>query len=457
MSRPVAPLRCFVLALVVLGSLLGVAEPTRALPEGQWYALESGETTFFGNVDRADLATLVEGAGLLREALRSTEPFLAEPPSPTLVYLFRDADAYRPYQHREGGGPAFVDGTHFGRPHAGYVTLNAASPRATRALAHELVHRRLPPSIPRWAEEGLAEVYASVSLDEGRLRVGLPDPAHAETLAGDDWLPVSDLLAVEDLGAPRYRVGRARVLFYAQSWLLAHWLWSEPDRRADFARSLAEGRPPRLPAPSILDAALRRHLEAGPPPIEIRPASSPRSPVPRTPEAMRYADALFHLGDLLLIQGGRESEATEHFRTALGIDSGHGRALGGLAVVAERAGDRPTARERYARAVDLAPDDALLRFRRGRNLLPTEPVSPLGADFDLARAELENALDLAPDERWLRDAVGWLYLVRLVALADAERFADARRVLDAYRAVVPEPERAPVVRAVAARLAAEGR
>ncbi|MEM8934361.1 MAG: hypothetical protein AAGE94_24420, partial [Acidobacteriota bacterium] len=271
--------RCPSRILLVLWLTL-IALPAHGLPEGQWYEARTEHATVYANVGRAELARFVDRAHWLRAALRSPvsrEPFLDRPPTPTHVYIFADADAYRPYQHREGGGPAFVDGTHFGRPHAGYVTLNGASPRADRALVHELVHRSLPHGIPRWAEEGLAEVYASVAPVDGRLLVGAPDPVHAEALAGD-WLPLSELLTVDDLGAPRYRVGRARTLFYAQSWLLVHYLWSDPTRRNEWLTMLRAGRPPTLPNPD----ALRRHLDAGPRPIDLGPVPPP-PPTPAPP------------------------------------------------------------------------------------------------------------------------------------------------------------------------------
>ena len=408
MIRLGPPPTALLVGLVVL-SLIGA--PADALPDGQWYRVEAAGATFYGSVDRFELTRFVEVARLLDAALEGVgPPFLDQPPAPTHLYIFRDAEAYRPYQHRDGGGPAFVDGTHFGRPHAGYVTLNAASSRAERALAHEWVHRRMRRGVPRWAEEGLAEVYASVHSANGRLWIGAPDAVHAEALEGD-WLPIRELLSVDDVGTARYRIGRARTLFYAQSWLVVHYLWSDPERRADFVAALSAGRVPTLPDAPTLNAALRRHFEAGPPAIDVGAAPA-MPPAPPRGDAMRYADVLFRLGDLLMIQGGRDDEAAEHFRTALGIDSGHGSALGGLAVLAERVGDRETARERFSRALELDPDDPLLRFRYGRSLLEPADSAHLGARFSDGRRLMREALDRAEGARWLRDAIGWVYLVR---------------------------------------------
>jgi hypothetical protein len=119
--------------------------------------------------------------------------------------------------------------------------FQAATRQLFRALSHEAFHAYLanfvyPPAeaeVPRWLNEGLAQIFETAVIEAGELRVGHADPdrlAHAQkALSHHDLVPLSDLL--------RSRPGQFVVQhasdqqtsdrYYLTSWAVAFYLTFE--------------------------------------------------------------------------------------------------------------------------------------------------------------------------------------------------------------------------------------
>ena len=158
-----------------------------------------------------------------------------------------------------------------------------------QVLFHEYVHylqyQGTPTPYPIWYQEGLAEYLSSVRSIKGGLQVGEVLLTRIPTLYADDWYHVKKLLEadiVPDRGA----------VFYGQSWLLTHMLYSSQKFRAGrsaFLNMLAKGTEPLEALRAVykmeyatLDFALREYFKArkylafkfpvGDPGFEIFPA-----------------------------------------------------------------------------------------------------------------------------------------------------------------------------------------
>ncbi len=134
-----------------------------------------------------------------------------------------------------------------------------AGPEGLRALAHEFVHASLEHTTARrpvWLEEGVAEFYSTVALEKERWVVGRPIETHVRALRQVDWLTPRELFGIGK-GSSVYNEANRVGVFYAQSWALVHFLYTQPgyrERIAEFAELLDEG----VPAEEACLRAFRR-------------------------------------------------------------------------------------------------------------------------------------------------------------------------------------------------------
>jgi len=128
-----------------------------------------------------------------------------------------------------------------------YVVLNLLEDDGWRTASNEYAHLLLNynyPPTPPWFDEGLAEYFSSLELDDTQSRIGgdpemplaprenLPGhqaPPHdlaeslTELLNGPVWLSIPDLFAMRH-DMPVSPGASRSTLFYAQSWMVVHYL-----------------------------------------------------------------------------------------------------------------------------------------------------------------------------------------------------------------------------------------
>ena len=401
-----------------------LAAPAVALPRKNdpWIQLRTQHFTFFSNASERATRKIAGDLEQLRSALAQLNPGLElTSPVPTWIYIFKDTSSFRPYQPLYQGRPRPVDGYFFPHPYGNYVAINA-DPRnnATNVVYHEYLHHILGnnyPGLPLWLNEGLAEYYSTFTVAGDEAKLGVPVLGHVAWLLDNAILPLRDLVSM-DHESPGYNEGIRQGAFYAESWALAHYLLSKPDRRertAQYLRDLFDGVPgdqafeKAFGDLAVLERDLRAYVrravfdlqrlpiaEAGAAKVEVAPLAWP--------------DVLYRLGEMLLNNGSPEqrAEAEKHFRTALEAQPKHGPATAGLGRLAEDADRTAEARTLYAQAAQLAPDDFFIQYLYGRSLLEPTP-EPGGAPR--AEAALRQAVKLRPDfaEGWGRLAQALSY------------------------------------------------
>lgn len=144
--------------------------------------------------------------------------------------------------------------------------------------AHHFMFQNFPGGYPGWFTEGFAEFFMTASVDNpDKVTVGYFNPGRLRTLNEVEWIPVEQLL----VSSPRAFEGRRlRGAFYAQSWLLTHYLFMDAERRRGldaYLAATARGTPP-LEAlqthlghtPDSLEAALKAYLRGAMAYAEIR-------------------------------------------------------------------------------------------------------------------------------------------------------------------------------------------
>ena len=134
--------------------------------------------------------------------------------------------------------------------------------------AHHFMAQNFPGGYPGWFTEGFAEFFMTASVDNpDRVTVGYFNPGRLRTLNEAQWIPVEQLL----VSTPRtFEDRRKRGAFYAQSWLLTHYMFMDAERRRGldaYLAATAQGTPPIEAlqthlghTPDSLEAALKTYL-----------------------------------------------------------------------------------------------------------------------------------------------------------------------------------------------------
>ncbi len=203
---------------------------------------DAGEKTGKEVALRFEQMRAVFGSLLMKDRLNE--------PVPLTILAFKNDKSYYQTAPLRQGQPIDVPGFFLSGEDQNFIVLNLFEPESWRAVAHDyalmLVNYNYPP-VQGWFDEGLAEYFSSIRLDDrnyeigsdpellaasresspGNLsRVNNPPKSFTELLSGEAWLALPDLLSMKhDTSADDE--GMRDTLFYAQSWMIMHYLLHE--------------------------------------------------------------------------------------------------------------------------------------------------------------------------------------------------------------------------------------
>src|ERR1700730_2027360 len=174
---------------------------------------------------------------------------LNEPVPLTIVAFKNDKDYYQSAPLRQGQ-PIDVPGFFLPGEDQNFIVLNLFEEESWRAVAHDFTHLMLNynyPPVQGWFDEGLAEYFSSIRLDNKQVEIGgdpelqsaytedllqnqrevrNPPKSLTELLSGQAWLTLPDLLTMKH-DTSSYTESTHNTLFYAQSWMVVHYLLHE--------------------------------------------------------------------------------------------------------------------------------------------------------------------------------------------------------------------------------------
>jgi hypothetical protein len=103
-----------------------------------------------------------------------------------------------------------------------------------KVLFHEHAHNFMSDNFtlnyPIWVIEGFAEYYSTMIINDKKVTIGYIDPERYKILNKYTMLPFKELITIKNY--PKKETDRFK--FYAQSWLLIHYIFSDPDRSKKF-------------------------------------------------------------------------------------------------------------------------------------------------------------------------------------------------------------------------------
>jgi tetratricopeptide (TPR) repeat protein len=312
------------------------------------------------------------------------------------------------------------------------VTMNQDADEPYEPIYHEYVHyltRRAASQLPLWLVEGLAEFYGNTRIEGNRVMVGVPSSSNIAVLRQEHPLPLRTLFAV-NASSPYYHEENKASIFYAQSWVLTHFLitrdWRENTHRTtDFITLLGKGvAAEEASARSIGDVkTLEDQLDHyigqfaftvarmnAPPGIDAKafqaePASEPES------LALR-AD--------FMARDRHYREAKEMLEQALKEDPKLAAAHEGMGDLLSQEGKTEEATKWYSQAVALNSQSCLANYFYAVSLLKGRLDDDAAAK---AEASLRADIKIAPDFAPAYSALGWLLASRHKNLQEAYAMA----------------------------------
>jgi hypothetical protein len=230
------------LAAIILAALLA---PVQALAD--WRRAESDHFVIYS--DRSE-AVLREYAVMLEDfdaLLRYRHPGLEETVTPPKldVYLIGDRGQLKriwPTAPDWTGG--FYTSSATGifavamRDAAGLSDTTIGDDFVLHEYVHHFMMQYHKASYPAWLVEGYAEYYATVDLAPKKITIGNVSAMRASSITAPAWLGMDKLLS----SRPSDLSDSDKDGFYAQSWLLTHYIMSDPGRRAKLNVYLREWR-----------------------------------------------------------------------------------------------------------------------------------------------------------------------------------------------------------------------
>ncbi len=234
------------LVLMSISLWLGMAATSSAHAKG-WVRAESAHFVIFSELGEAKTRAYIEqleAFKYLAELMLGADPKSGASSSVFTVYLLTDPQTFqviRPGLHREVAGFYLhcLEGSvayssrsiqwDTSAPDNGLMIL-------LHEYAHHLMYTRMQRFYPNWYVEGFAEYMSTTSLDRGQYRVGAANVFRLPLLRDESvrWIDFRTILDPVKLAAAAKEGNLRSQPFYAQSWLLTHYMLSDSARTRAF-------------------------------------------------------------------------------------------------------------------------------------------------------------------------------------------------------------------------------
>ncbi|MGD0470441.1 MAG: tetratricopeptide repeat protein [Terriglobales bacterium] len=270
--------------------------------------------------------------------------------------------------------------------------------------AHQLMNSNLSGSTDPWFEEGFAEFFSSIEVDNKEAHVGkIPRDTYLILQQGG-MMRVADLFRVQHNSKTYNESGDHRNTFYAESSLVVHYLFDTQQISkldAYFSAFIDQKKPVEQAiqeafgmTPEQFDKALRNYLSSGrykyysiPTPPSIVAAQFAETPV-------SVADARAVLADIDAHSPSHQERALGEFQEVLKMDPNNASALRGAGYAFLQRQDFEHAREYFRQAAERDSKDPRVHYYNA--LLMNRAGGLNAAKSEEMKKELETAIALDP-------------------------------------------------------------
>jgi tetratricopeptide (TPR) repeat protein len=410
-----------------------------------WTSVRSRNFNLVGNASERDIRQVAARMEQFREVFSKLFPGLVlASPVPTTVIVFKNDNSFKLYKPVADGKMVDAAGYFQSGRDVNYIalTIDSQSEDPFLTIFHEYVHLLVNntigrASIPPWFNEGLAEYYSTLEVENSRkVYLGKPQMTHLELLRNNNLMPLGTLLSTDYHSLERNKHDE-RGLFYAQAWVLVHYLiqGSEGRRRPHLKKFLD-----LLQKNSSVDTAFREAFQMDYTTLERQlreyvKRKSYRVDIAYFDKPLEFdstmsssrlteAEGQAYLGDLLF-HTQRNKEATVKLKEALALDPELAMAHASLGMALMEQKRLTDAKQHLKRAVGAKSANFLAHYyyafvlsREGMDA--DEVVTDYSVDTArIMRAELQKSIDLKPDFAESYHLLAFIDLVRNENLDDA--------------------------------------
>jgi tetratricopeptide (TPR) repeat protein len=418
-------------------------DDAQALAKRHWYEASTAHFNIYSCGNWQDTYRL---AGRLEQFCRAYAMLAgkdAVESPPTVVLAFPSHDAMKPFLPLYNGQPGNIAGffTRGSDENLIVLSLPGADSPDMDIIFHEYAHlllRRNDQIWPLWLKEGMAEIYSTFTTSGRYCEIARPIDRHLETLANEPLMPLDELFSVTH-DSPQYNEATRQGVFYAESWLLTHYLIAGDNgilrsRFPQFTALLKQGELPEEAftnalgvSLSAMERALHRYLARNEfDPIVLKLSGSLSAPVNVSTRAVTPVEILFRFGDEQL-RIGRLDGAQDWFTQAKQLAPLSPLSWEGLGLLASRRGDSGGAVSDLQQALHLGSDSFLAHYIYAQEKYHlTAGGSDMHAPIhgDLAgeiQGELEKSIALMPNFASAHELLGFFEMVQGDDLAAAEQ------------------------------------
>jgi tetratricopeptide (TPR) repeat protein len=453
-------IRCPLLVLAVLLELGICTAPAQSndvpLVQRRWFETRTAHFNIYSCGAPQDVYKLSARLEQFCQAYTLMAGAQAVASPPIVVMAFPDHETMKPFLPLYQGQPANLAAFFQRGSDENLIVLALPGTNSAytdmEVIFHEYTHllfRRNDHIWPLWLKEGMAEVYSTFETTGYNTRIGKPIDHHLRLLAQQPLMPLAELFAVVH-DSPQYNERSRQGIFYAESWLLTHFLMAGDNpayqvRFRQFRGLLLQGQLPEqaftnalqtsLPA---VEAELRRYLRQGRfIPIERPLAADISSPVTLTTRPITPVENYFRLGDELL-RINRPDTAELYFTQAQKLAPASPLPYEGLGLLAAERGQHDEALRDLKDALQHSSTSFLAYYIYAREQYrltadAQDRHAPLKNEAAAEiRGELQKSLALMPDFGPAHELLGFFEMVQGDDLALAEQHLQ--------RAIQLEPE-----------------
>ena len=386
---------CLVLSWVVLSSRASFAG------EAQWIEVRSPNfsvITDAGEKRGRDVALHFEQMRSVFGALMTKANVNLS--VPLEIVAFRNTKEMRQVAPIWNGKPTQLAGLFQGGTDRSFIMLDMSVDNPWTVVFHEYAHRLMDGNLSfqtaPWFEEGFAEYFSSIEVDNKEARVGKIPAETYQILEQLGMVKVADLFRVQQYSKTYNENGDHRTAFYAESGLVVHYLYDNQliakvgayfgavqlqKKSVEQAIQQAFGM-----TPEQLDKALRNYVSSGR--YRYYPIPTPKGIVAAEFTAMpvSLADARAVLADIHAHSPDHKDQAVEEFQEVLKLDPDNAAALRGIGYAYLQRRDFEHAGEYFRRAAQHNSKDPRVP------LLLRHADEPRGRPWERARGRDEEGI-----------------------------------------------------------------
>jgi Tfp pilus assembly protein PilF len=344
-------------------------------------------------------------------------------PIPLQVVAFRGTKGFRQFLPLWKGKPIEAAGLFMSGENRNFILLDLSYEGRWETVFHEYTHMLMNANYPAtqlWFDEGFAEYYSTIKITNKEVRIGEPPENVGYALRQSRFAPVVDLFRV-DQRSSGYNESERKSLFYAQSWLLVHYLIDNQKlEQTGKYFDLLQNR--KLPvedairqafgmAPKQLDRVLEDYYRGNQVRVTISEAPPGLDSGAYQVSPLDSTDAKAVLADVHLHSSDYQAQAVKEFEEVLALKPDHAGAHRGLGYAYLRKSDFDKAGASFRRAATLSPNDARVLYLSA--LLGTRATTAATREPDAVwqmKDHLAKAISIDPE---FADAHSLLALVHM--------------------------------------------